>query len=205
MPNPNEGNPQPLVSLRYKMTPLKAGSIFLSLVCLLAGWFLYAKIYMRTIDGEPPVKKIQFHHSWMTVYPLSNTKLEDFIDMRSFKGFGNGLTLQDMAEAGKPDNIRTEENRTYYEYWKDTGRVEVCRELTSRIKKEGVIVNWTLSAYPNNLSFFDILSPTISKYINSSSKETNLQMMTPDGKICVIVSIRGKRVEKLSWYRKFES
>ncbi|MFA6896871.1 MAG: hypothetical protein WCQ96_01140 [Patescibacteria group bacterium] len=167
---------------------------------LLLGRIFYVQSSRNEIAGEPPVKSIEFYQHWLTIKPVEGAKLSDLVDTTLFHTFLPGLNFENAKGLyGNPNNIRNDEHNQYYEYWYDDARIEVGREEYSDGSGNGI--DWSLYSYPSKKSYNDILSPAITKYIDSRKKESTIQILNPDGDVQVLVHIIGKRVDYMIWYK----
>jgi hypothetical protein len=167
---------------------------------LLVGRIIWVHASRTVVQGDSPVKEVEFHKHWITVIPLPGTRLDEFVDLRLFGDFRPGITFEEAAaREGAPDNIRTEDHNTYYEYWGTRSRVEVGREEYA----EGgdVRVDWVLYAFPKDIPYTTILSPAVSRHMNSSKEQTVVQIMNQRGEVDVLVYVRGLRVDHVIWYQ----
>lgn len=170
------------------------------IVILLIGRIAYVQLNRRVIDGEPPVKSIELYEHWLTVKPIKNAKLSDFVDITFFHGFSPSINFEKAKSLyGNPNNIREEIHSQYYEYYFDDVRIVVGREETSNGEQIGV--DWSLYAYPSQKSYDEILSPAISKHVDSNKEKNTIQILHSSGGIQMLVHIIGNRVDHIIWYR----
>lgn len=167
---------------------------------LLASRIAYVQLKRSEIVGEPPVKSIELYKHWLTVKPIENAKLSDFVDITLFHGFLPGINFEKAKSLyGNPNNIRDEKYNQYYEYWYDDARIEVGRE--EHADDDGIGVAWSLYSYPSKNSYNGILSPAISKHINPNKVKNTVQILNSDGDVQMFVNIIGNRVDYMIWYK----
>ena len=173
------------------------------ILLIIVGRLIYVKVQTHVINGEYPIDKIVIYHHWVTIYPKTNTVLQDFVDMSLFYGFKPKMTFSDAVNAfGEPDNIREEDRgNTYYEYWRDNARIEVGKEEYSTGNRDNPIgVAWALYSYPKNASYIQVLNPRIINAINPNLPKTIVTIKNQDGSVGVLLDVRGNRVQDLIWY-----
>jgi len=180
---------------------MKKSALFILalIVFLLLARIIYVQFSKTEIVGEPPVKSLVFHKHWITVNPLEDTGLQDFVDMKLFYDFVANLDFdQALLLYGEPDNIREEEYNTYYEYSFNDVRIEVGREEYST--GDGIGVSWATYAYPYNKAYSEVLSPEISKHIDPMKEKTTVLVNNVEGEIKVLVNVVGTRVDEMILY-----
>lgn len=169
------------------------------IILIIVGRIVYVQLDKKEVSGEPPVKSLIFHKHWITVNPLENTKLEDFVDMRPFYSFAADLDFEKAVLLyGEPDNIRQKEHNTHYEYSFDDARVEVVREEYSTGDDIGVA--WATYSFPYNKTYSEILAPEISKHIDPTKEKTTVLINNLEGEIEVLVNVVGTRVDEMILY-----
>jgi hypothetical protein len=175
-------------------------SVVLIAGLLLVGRIIWVHASRTVVQGDPPVKEVEFYKHWITVIPRLGTRLDEFVDLRLFGDFRPGVTFEEaVAQKGAPNNIRTEDHKTYYEYWGTRSRVEVGREEYA--DGEDIRVDWVLYAFPKDIPYTAMLPSSVSRHIDSSKEKTVVQIMNQRGEVGVLVYVRGLRVDHVIWYQ----
>lgn len=171
------------------------------MILIVVTLLFYLKTQTRIIKGEYPVSKIEIYKHRVTVYPSTNTKLEDFVDMSLFYGFNPEMRFENAINLfGEPDNIREERGNIYYEYWEDEARVEVVREEYSTGDNNNPIgVTWALYSYPKDFIYTELLNSKIAEHIDPTMNKTIVLIKNQTRDIDVLIEILGNRVEKMIW------
>jgi hypothetical protein len=174
--------------------------VIISICLLIVVRVIYLKISRKEIIGIPPVKSVELFQNWVTIKPVEGYKIQDFVDIKLFHGFGPNINFNRAKNLfGEPKNIRNDEHGEYYEYWFDDSRIEIGREEYA--EGEGTGINWSLYLYPSQKSYKDFLSPSILKYINPKNEKINLQILDNNGDVQMVINILGERVDLVIWYK----
>lgn len=169
----------------------------LSLLCLFAGCDRKREV----ASGQGRVREVEYQKHWITLSLQPGARPEEVVAVALFHGLAPKTTHASATKLlGKPNNVRREDDNVYHEYYYSDARVEVGREQYSTGSEIGT--SWSLAAFPQNLSFRDVLAPDAISSFKLRSPKSVIQIVDDRGDLQFIIVLSGSRVEKIGWLRR---
>ena len=150
------------------------------------------------VPGVPPIKEVEYQKHWITLTPIDGTSPTQFVDVSLFRGIKPNTTHNEALRLlGSPSNQRKKDHNTYLEYYFDRGRLEIGRE---EYASDGEVrVAWSLTSYPNNLLYTDVLTPAAAKSIRLRNTNSVIQICDGQKRLHFLLILSGERVESINW------
>lgn len=177
--------------------------VLFALFIAIAGAWCYRGIVGRSVSATFPIESAHVRESGsvrkLDIQRASGSKLEDLVDLSSFGRFRPVHSLEEAIKVyGRPDRQRFAENRTVFEYVLDaTGRVEIVEELVV----DGP--SYSLRAFPANVDAVDAFGEHVARlvveHLDPVADESLVVMSDPEGQLEMLVTLRGLRIEEISW------
>jgi hypothetical protein len=166
----------------------------------LIGWYFYEASRWEIVQNNSHILKIKEDGIRLRVKIPDEKDLYELLDMSVFNEFETGYDFDEAVEAyGRPDNVSDSKGIAALEYWRENGRVQVVRQVSSNS------TTWSLRAYPNGLDFKKLFKEDISTRINPKTEESIVVIYTGKGDLLMLIVINGYRVDYLSWlYLRFK-
>lgn len=154
----------------------KKAIIVLSVILIIAVFFVYRTSRFKELTGVPPVGTYQYWDKGVRISPVSDKTVHELFPYAS-SIFTNVYPAIHPSDMGIPTNIVTKDHVKTYEYEAKAGRFEID------VEDMGDTTEYGLYFVPNEpMKYFDVLAPQASSLIKNEEYKTMYINLCDDDK-----------------------
>lgn len=173
--------------------------LVVALVATAGAAWCYRAEFGRSVTTRFPLKSATVYDTGLGLQRAAGSKVDDVLEISSFGRFRPVRSLQEaLATYGPPDGKRFAKNRTTLEYsLGHLGRIEFVEELVVSGPA------YSLRAFPVHASATEVLRGVVLElaiqHLDPTADQSGIVIEDPNGEIEILVTLRGLRVEEISW------